>query len=428
METKFRIYGVRGEVSFDLDDAELDDGSYVFYGYWTGPETAEIWGREVDFRAIVETEGYGTRINVLEDPESKDGSVAWFENRLELMREVEFAARCLKEEIGDRFPEMSEQFAAEIRGYYDAEGFLRLADELAAVVDGRALTLGQQVERLIPIFNGLQTIVSEAGIPQSMKLEGSPFNAALLEMSSRLLELRAHAEEAAAQGKDVPEEFFSSIDRAIDAMKASSSEHEEESGRREASRPRLSEPEQSRINLLEGELRRPDTRDCRRIEIWRELYGNRSVSFERRIDYLESLSNLLTVASERVNESIRDARGRYGAQPPMGRYVEEINVMMRELDRSGFAFLADALAEEFFEEVSLWRSNAGLPRISIGRLAETLRPASVCVSVINRNGDCGPLSRAEIYVKETEGFFDGRVMYISVNGSGGINSMSVMDR
>jgi hypothetical protein len=419
------MYGVRGEISFDIDDAELGDGSYVFYGYWTGPETAQLWGFEMDFRAIVETRDYGTRINVLEGPSVKDGSAAWFENRLELMREVESAARCLKEEISDQFPEMSDKFAEEIRGYYDANGFSELMEELDSVVRGAALTLRAQTEMLVPIFDGLGAIVREARIPWPMRLEGSPFNMAVIEAASRLRETRALAVEAAARGSDVPNEFFSSVDRAIDAMIASSGEHEEGSRRYEALRPRLSESDQIKVDMLDEELGHPDTCDRRRIEIWRELCGNKLVNFERRIDYVESLSNLLIGSAERVNESIRAARRRYGIQPPMDGYVEEINRVMSGLDGLGFEVFADALAGEFLEEANSWRSDAGLPRISMESLAGMLYPAFICVSVVDREG--GPPSRTEIYVKGSKESFGGRVIHVCVI-DGMICEMDIMER
>jgi hypothetical protein len=340
------------------------------------------------------------------------------------MREVEFTARRLKAELGDQFPEMSERFAEEIRGYYDAEGFRQLMEDLDAVVGERTLTLSAQVGRLIQIFNGLDAIVREAEIPCSMKLEGSPFNVALLEAVSRLQETRALAGRAAAHGGGVPEEFFSSVDRAIDSMKASSAEHEEWSRRYEESRPRFSEREQLRVDLLEEELGRQDTRDCRKIEIWRELCGNKLVNFERRIDCVESLSNLLIESAERVSESIMTARKRYSVQPPMDAYVEEINRVMEDLDGLGFAVLADALAGRFFEEANSWRSDSGLPRVSLENLADMLYPAFICVSVIDREGR--PPGRAEIYVKDSENSFGGRVLRVCVT-CGRIVEMSVID-
>ncbi|MDR1885375.1 MAG: hypothetical protein LBQ56_03810 [Synergistaceae bacterium] len=412
MGTKFNLYGVRGEVSFGLDDAEGEDGSYVFCGYWTGAHTADIWGFAVNFSATVEPEGYGERINVLEEC-SGGGGASWFENRLDLMREVELTARNLQGEVARRYPEMSVEFAMELEGYYDAGGLERLVGALADVMGHPSLAPGRRAEALIPIFEGLDRIVREARIPERMKLGGSPFNVILLETASRLRSVRLRAEEEAAGEGAVPEKFFTALGRALDTLESASAEHEEGSRRAEEALPKPSEDEAAGIEAMEAELESPDTADGRRIEIWRELYGNELVSLGRRIDFVEAMSNLLTGSGARVNESIRAARERHGVMPPMDGYVDEINRTLAELDGFGFARFADALADEFLEAANAWRQKSARPPLTREEFLDALCPATVCASVIDRAGE--PRGRVEIYVRgKCDDALAGRVLYIKL--------------
>ena len=400
-------------VTIGLYEQVWDDGSYIFFGYHDeNTPDVTIAGQKVRLRIEIIPEGAPERINpFLPYVEPGQTTVTWYENATDTLS----AAFAFLQDFEENRPYLVDgSLNSKLEKFYNHQDFIGLLNIFLTIVEDERLSASKKAEQKILVFLSLLQILENTQIPDEFKYEESDFFLGVLKLEEHVKEL---IEEAGSNPQNFTTDFYEVAQHLVRTLNTIHNDHRNVA-RRLVELP--SEAERTAILHVLEELAQIQTLDKNSVEallkIERELqlcqlvWETPFIDWQTRLDCATRAVNILSDAIDRAGTAAIESRKRHANIPDLSRFVSEINNQLAKFDKTGFATMADLVADRFYDNANDG-AEVKLP-LTGKELADSVVLHTLLVSIAEKAGKISTSFHLSLSGGETN---DTRQMYVQID-------------